>query len=501
MASKKRASPVKRGALSPLSSPPIGYPEFLEEVKGRIRNARIQAGMAANQQLLLLYYSIGLDLHLRLERGTWGTGVVDRLAEDLHLAFPEMEGFSPRNLRRMRAFYRAYPLDEKARAVWPRTVAKLGLVKWPPAVAKLPWAHNVILLEKCKNPQERNWYAEAAVTHGWSRDILVHQVESGFHKRQGKALTNFKRTLPPAQSDLAEQVIKDPYTFDFLSSAGDVREREIEQGMVNHIQRFLLELGVGFAFVGRQVHLDVGDQDFYVDLLFYHLRLRCFVVVELKAGPFKPEYAGKMNFYLSAVDDQLRQKEDQPSIGIILCKSKNHLIVEYALRDSHKPIGVAAYRLTKALPEKLKGTLPTTKELEEELSDEGWSEAMAGAMGHDEGEIKEHGAENLIRSHSGTKYVECSCGKFYELSWTEWPGFRDTQPVPCPKCKRSLGTMDLDHMTEISKRDYVLKGQRRCPRDRSLLKLVKHHAYKPGSEEWDELRCPKCRAKYQIDTV
>lgn len=347
----------------------MGYREFLEELKVRIRHARIQSGMAANMQLLLLYYGIGLDLHTRLAKEAWGGGIVDRLAEDLHRAFPGMEGFSPRNLRRMRAFYRAYPLDERSRAIWPRAVAKLGLVKWPRAVAKLPWAHNVLLLEKCKNPKARDWYAEAAVEYGWSRDVLVHQIESELHKRQGKALTNFKRTLPPSQSDLAEQIIKDPYTFDFLTSAGDAREREIERGMVDHIQRFLLEMGVGFAFVGRQVHLDVGDQDFYIDLLFYHLRLRSYVVVELKAGTFKPEYAGKMNFYLSAVDDQLRQKDDQPSIGIVLCKSKNRLIVDYALRDAHKPIGVAAYKLTKALPKNLKGTLPTTKELEEEILD------------------------------------------------------------------------------------------------------------------------------------
>lgn len=346
---------------------PADYAEFLEDLKVRIREARMRAGIAANQELLLLYYGIGFDLHSRLEMGTWGTGIVNRLAEDLHRAFPEMEGFSPRNLRRMRAFYRAYPLDEQSRVIWPRAVAKLELVKWPRAVAKLTWGHNVILLEKCKDPVERDWYAQAALEHGWSRDILVIQLESELHKRQGKALTNFKRTLPPPQSDLAQQVVKDPYTFDFLTSAGDAHEREIERGLVEHMQRFLLELGVGFAFVGRQVHMEVGGEDFYIDLLFYHLRLRCYVVIELKAGAFKPEHAGKMNFYLSAVDDHLRHKDDQPSVGIILCKSKNRLIAEYALRDTHKPIGVSAYKLTKALPEKLKGTLPTIKDLEAAL--------------------------------------------------------------------------------------------------------------------------------------
>lgn len=368
MTAKKDPKALSHRVLAPsVQGSPSGYLDYLEELKVRIREARTRAGIAANQELLLLYYGIGLDLHARLETGAWGTGIVNRLSEDLHRAFPEMEGFSPRNLRRMRAFYRAYPLDDQARAIWPRSVAKLELAKWPPAVAKLTWGHNVILLEKCKSPALRDWYAQAALENGWSRDMLVHQMESELHKRQGKALTNFKRTLPPPQSDLAQQVVKDPYTFDFLTSAGDAQEREIEKSLVEHIQKFLLELGVGFAFVGRQVHMEVGGEDFYIDLLFYNLRLRCYVVIELKAGAFKPEYAGKMNFYLSAVDARLKHKDDQPSVGIILCKSKNRLIAEYALRDTHKPIGVSAYKLTKALPEKLKGTLPTIRDIEAEL--------------------------------------------------------------------------------------------------------------------------------------
>jgi predicted nuclease of restriction endonuclease-like (RecB) superfamily len=276
----------------------------------------------------------------------------------------------------MRAFFLGYsdgakklaqPARDLARPILAQLARELTGREIPAVLGQIPWFHNVILVEKIKDPLERLWYAHQTVEHGWSRDILAHQIESGLYERQGQAVTNFKRTLPAPQSDLAHQAIKDPYTFDFLTLAGDARERELEKGLVDHIQRFLLELGVGFAFVGRQVHLEVEGDDFYIDLLFYHLRLRCYVVIELKNGPFKPEYAGKMNFYLSAVDDRLRHKDDNPSIGMILCRSRKKLIAEYALRDTHKPIGVSAYKLTKALPKKLKGTLPAIKDLEAEL--------------------------------------------------------------------------------------------------------------------------------------
>ncbi|MBI4669272.1 MAG: DUF1016 family protein, partial [Elusimicrobia bacterium] len=273
-------------------------------------------------------------------------------------------GFSPVNVWRMRAFYLAYT-EEASNLSQP--VTELDGINLPRVVTEIPWGHNLELLFKLKDPSQRLWYAKMAIEHGWSRPMLVHHIESGLYERQGKAVTNFKRTLPPPQSDLAQEAIKDPYTFDFLTLAEGAHERQLEQGLLDHIQQFLLELGVGFAFVGRQVHLEVEEEDFYIDLLFYHLRLRSFVVIELKSRPFKPEYAGKMNFYLSAVDDRLRHKDDQPSIGIILCKARKKLIVEHALRDAHKPIGVAAYKLTKALPQELKGTLPTIKEIEVEL--------------------------------------------------------------------------------------------------------------------------------------
>lgn len=333
------------------NSLPPGYAEFLADLKERIRRARIKAALSANRELILLYWEIGRMILERQRKEGWGSKVIDRLAQDLRREFPDMKGFSARNLKYMRAFAEAYPDKEFVQEV----------------LAQITWYHNITLLEKVKDPKERIWYIQQTIEHGWSRNVLVHQIESGLYHRKGKAITNFDRTLPAPQSDLAREVLKDPYVFDFLGLTEDIRERELERQLIACIRDFLLELGVGFAFVGSQVHLEVGGEDFYLDLLFYHLKLRCYVVIELKTGEFKPEYAGKMNFYLSAVDDLLRHPDDRPSIGIILCKSKNKVIVEYALRDTTKPIGVSSYRLTRALPEELKSSLPSVEELEREL--------------------------------------------------------------------------------------------------------------------------------------
>ena len=262
-----------------------------------------------------------------------------------------MTGLSARNLKYMRAFAEAYP--------------DLGFVQQ--VVARLPWGHNVRLLEAVKDPDEREWYARQAIENGWSRNVLAHQIASGLYQRQGRALTNFARTLPAERSELAQQIIKDPYSFDFLSLGPDMLERDLERGLIEHLRALILELGKGFAFVGSQYHLEIGGHDYYLDLLFYHLRLRCFVVIELKIEEFKPEFAGKMNFYLSAVDDLLRHPEDGPSIGIILCQGRNEVVVEYALRDTSKPMGVARYRLSPALPVELRQELPTVEELAREF--------------------------------------------------------------------------------------------------------------------------------------
>lgn len=331
---------------------PEGYLELLNQLKERIRGAQLRAGLAVNRELVLLYWQLGREILVRQDQRGWGAKVIDRLANDLRRAFPEMKGFSVRNLRYARAFAEAWP-DEQI-------VQQL--------VAQIPWGHNVRILDYLKDPAEREWYIRQTIQHGWSRDILVHQIEGQLYQRQGQADTNFSLTLPPPQSDLARQVLKDPYNFDFLSLDQAAQERDLEKALVTHIREFLLELGAGFAFVGSQYPLEVDGRDFYIDLLFYHLKLRRYVVIDLKVGDFEPDFVGKMNFYLSAVDDLLCHEDDQSSIGIILCKSKSKTVVEYALRNSNTPIGVAIYNLTAALPDQVKGNLPTIEELEAELT-------------------------------------------------------------------------------------------------------------------------------------
>jgi len=345
---------------------PLGYDAFLRDLKERIRSAQLKAALAVNRDLLALYWHIGQQIVERQERDGWGAGVIEQLAKDLQAAFPGLAGFSPRNIWRMRAFHLAYAKEVADRSP---PLPDLDGVNLPQPVAEIPWGHNALLIQKLKDPAERLWYARKTIEHGWSRAILDHQIDSDLYRRQGKAVTNFTRTLPLPQSDLAAQVLKDPYNFDFLTLADDARERELQKGLLAHIRQFLLELGAGFAFVGENVHLEVGGDDFYIDLLFYHLKLRAYLVIDLKMRAFQPEYAGKMNFYLSAVDDLLRHTDDKPSIGIILCKAGNQAVAEYALRDIAKPVGVSSYvtRLVETLPKDLQSSLPTVSELEAEL--------------------------------------------------------------------------------------------------------------------------------------
>ena len=340
---------------------PADYTVAFAEIKERIRKERLRVMLAANAGLVLLYWDIGRAILDRQGREGWGAKVIDRLSDDLREAFPDMRGLSPRNLRYMRAFA----------AVWPdrRIVQEV--------LAQITWYHCIALLDKVKDPETCLWYARRAREEGWSRNVLVMQIEAKLHERAGKAITNFPATLPPEDSDLAIQVFKDPYLFDFLGAAASRTEREIEQALVDHVQRFLLELGAGFAFVGRQVLLEVGDQDFYADLLFYHLKLRRYVVVELKSVPFNAAFVGQMNLYLSAVDDLLRHADDKPTIGLLLCKSKDRLVVEYALRGFDKPMGIAEWetRLVESLPDELKGSLPSVDEIEKELNGSGDADA------------------------------------------------------------------------------------------------------------------------------
>lgn len=327
------------------------YTALLQSLKERIRTTQVRASLAVNRELILLYWQIGHEILLRQQQQGWGAKVVNQLAKDLQQEFPEMKGFSPRNLKYMRAFAEAYPDQQMVQQ----------------AAAQIPWFHNCVLIEKVKDLAQRLWYIQQTVQYGWSRAVLIYQIESELYHRQGEAVTNFGNTLPQPQSDLAHQLLKDPYNFDFLSLGKEIQERDLEQALVNHIREFLLELGVGFAFVGSQYHLEVGGEDFYIDLLFYHLRLRCFVVIDLKMSEFKPEYSGKMNFYVSAVDDLLRHPDDQPTIGMILCKSKNKAVAEYALRDVNKPIGISTHQM-RGLPEPLKAILPTVEQLEMEMN-------------------------------------------------------------------------------------------------------------------------------------
>lgn len=379
------------------TSNPLGLPEdymdFLESLKSRVRQAQTKAMLSVNRELIQLYWDIGRLIVQRQEREGWGQKVIDRIARDIQKEFPGIEGFSSSNISRMRAFFRAYCKDQEisAQAV-PKLAGKksaqpVPISPLPPIskttrqfeepvppqeVAHLPWGHNVVLLFKVKDHAQRLWYACKTIEHGWSRAVLTVQIESDLFGRQGKAISNFAGTLPSPQSDLAQQALKDPYLFDFLTLQEDAVERDLERGLVDHIQKFLLELGAGFAFVGRQVPLSVGDEDDYLDLLFYHLKLRCFIVIDLKMRKFTPEDAGKMNYYLSAVDDLMRHPGDAPSMGLILCKSRDRIKAEYALRDIAKPIGVAEWqtKLVKSLPEKLKGSLPTIEQLEAEFGRE-----------------------------------------------------------------------------------------------------------------------------------
>ena len=328
-----------------------GYAELLDGIKARVRSARLRAAVSVNSELVLLYWHIGRAILQRQTVQGWGAKVIGRLSRDLLHEFPDMRGFAPRNLQFMRAFAHAYREEPIVKQV----------------VSQIPWGHNIVLLGRVKNTEERVWYAREVMKHGWKRDVLVRQIETRLYERQGKAVTNFPQTLPPEQSALASGILKDPYDLEFLGLTGDPDERVVENGIVERIQRFLLELGVGFAFVGRQARLMVGGEEFLMDLLFYHYRLRCFVVVELKAGAFKPEHAGKMNFYLAAVDNLMRQEEDRPSIGMILCRSRNRVVVEYSLHATGKPIGVASYTLEKELPRELRGALPAPEELEQVL--------------------------------------------------------------------------------------------------------------------------------------
>lgn len=335
-----------------LTPAPEGYAGWLAELKTRIHTAQQRAAQAVNRELVLLYWQIGRDILERQAAQGWGAKVIERLSQDLRAAFPEMKGFSPRNLKYMRAFAEAWPDELFVQEV----------------LAQLPWYHQLALLDKLPGLQTRKWYAAKAIEHNWSRNVLVMQIETRLLERSGKAVTNFTATLPAPQSDLARESLKDPYRFDFLGLTEEAQERAVEGALVKHVTEFLLELGAGFAFVGRQVLLDVAGDEFFIDLLFYHLKLRCYVVIELKGGKFKPKHLGQLSFYLTAVDEQVKHPQDNPTIGLLLCKSKNKVVAEYALRQNRQPLGVAEYQLMESLPPELATDLPSIEQIERELT-------------------------------------------------------------------------------------------------------------------------------------
>jgi predicted nuclease of restriction endonuclease-like (RecB) superfamily len=339
------------GRPTALMQTPEGYADWLAVLKTAIHNAQQRATLAVNKELVLLYWRIGSDILARQTAQGWGAKVIERLAHDLQTAFPGMKGFSPRNLKYMRAFAEAWPDLEFVQAV----------------LAQLPWYHQIALLDKLDATEERSWYAKKAIEHNWSRNVLVMQIETRLHARQGHAVTNFEQRLPKPDSDLARESIKDPYRFDFLGLTNEAQERAIEGALVQHVTQFLLELGAGFAFVGRQVLLQVGEEEFFIDLLFYHLKLRCYVVIELKADKFKPEHLGQLGFYMTAVDKQIKAEHDSATIGLLLCKSKDKIVAEYALGDKTQPMGIAEYKLIESLPDPLKTNLPSIEQIEREL--------------------------------------------------------------------------------------------------------------------------------------
>ncbi len=339
------------------------YAKFITSLKAKVRSSQLKAAVSVNRELIRLCWEIGKEIAEKQSKESWGTKIIERVAKDLQNEFPGIEGFSTRNIWRMRAFYKAYE-------ILPQVVAEMTKDGLPECLGSIPWGHNAVLLEKVKTVEERLWYAKMAIAEGWSRSTLQEFIKTNLYKRHGKAITNFNERLPPPQSQLAKETLKDPYNFDMLELSEEHTEADIEHGLLNHVEKFMRELGQGFAFVGRQVYFPVSDKDFYIDLLFYHLKLRCFVVVELKATDFKPEYAGKLNFYLSAVDDVMKHPSDNPTIGILICKKKDNFVAEYALRDINKPMGVAEYetKIMSSLPKKLMGSLPTIEEIETELS-------------------------------------------------------------------------------------------------------------------------------------
>ncbi len=339
------------------------YSNWILQLKQKFQQTQIKAAVQVNRELLKFYWELGADIVEKQEKTDWGSKFLNQVSFDLQNEFPEVKGFSLTNIKYIRQWYLFYNQRVK---IGQQLVGQLPDSN-SEQLFQIPWGHNIAIYLKCKTISEAHFYVSNTIRYGWSRAVLVHQIESGLYHREGTAVSNFSRTLPAHQSDLAQQTLKDPYVFDFLSMRADFNERELEKSLIDHMTKFLLELGAGFAFMGNQVSITVGSRDFALDLLFYQTRLHCFVVIELKKTDFEPEHAGKLNFYIKAVDEQFRQKGDEPTIGLLLCKSKDKLVAEYALSDINKPMGISEYHLTSILPDELKSSLPTVEDIEAEF--------------------------------------------------------------------------------------------------------------------------------------
>ncbi|MBQ9336180.1 MAG: DUF1016 family protein [Lentisphaeria bacterium] len=359
------------------------YRQFLADLKGKIRKSQFKAAVQVNETLLRLYWDMGRDITERQKNAKWGSRFLFQLSNDLHAAFPDMKGFSLRNLKYIRLFYQFYgtacltqqtddPVSQGTCRLVPSGLLQIGqqpVAQLPDAIFHIPWGHHIVLMTKCKSLQEAFFYIQKTLDGNWSRSVLLNMLDTGLYEADGKAVTNFAKTLPLPQGDLAQQTLKDPYVFDFLTMRDKFDERDLEDALVKNITRFLLELGTGFAYVGHQVRIEVGDQEFFMDLLFYHLKLRCYVVIELKTTPFQPENLGQLGFYVTAVNEQLKHPSDTETIGLLICKEKNKVVAEYALKGAAQPLGISEYRLSRLLPDEIKSCLPTIEEIESELSD------------------------------------------------------------------------------------------------------------------------------------
>lgn len=337
------------------------YREWLKDIKGYIRNQQVKAAVRVNEELLKVYWKLGEDICIHKAEAQWGSGFYESLSKDLKTEFPDMKGFSITNLKYCKRFYELYNQSD--------TIRQQIVDEFTSPIFTIPWGHHTEIIAKCKSVDDALFYVHKTIENGWSRAVLLNFLDAKLHQAEGKAITNFTRLLPPPVSDLAQQTLKDPYNFDFLTIRQNYDEKELQEALTNNITKFLLELGNGFAYVGQQYRLKVGEQEFFADLLFYHLKLRCYVVIELKVERFKPEHLGQLGFYVTAIDKNMKSEVDNPTIGLLICKTKDSVVAEYALGATTLPIGISEYELKRVIPDEFKGSLPTIEEIEEKLGE------------------------------------------------------------------------------------------------------------------------------------